>query len=79
MENITITNHIRFFRGLDLKSKIRILKELTDTLDDSMINYSESDVKQKNDEVFIDEMFGIWEDEEELTSDTVVNRTIFFN
>ena len=75
MKNMTISEYIGFFRTLDLKSKIEVLKELTNTLNESMSRnlVSETDL---SDDDFVDDLFGIWKNEEDLTSDNIVDRTM---
>ncbi len=75
MKNMTISEYIGFFRTLDLKSKIEVLKELTNTLNESM-NRSPVSEAELSDDDFVDDLFGIWKNEENLTSDSIVDRTI---
>ncbi|MEM1214495.1 MAG: hypothetical protein AAGJ82_02335 [Bacteroidota bacterium] len=65
MESLTIDNYVDFFRTLDLKTKVGVLKELTQELDEAV-------VKNERQE---DELFGIWKDEKNLNEDTIIQRT----
>ncbi len=78
MNNITLTDYIDFFRQLDLKQKIEILKELTNELGkavDQPVNQIKEAPKNEGHQV-IDELFGVWKDEEELTEESIIDRTI---
>lgn len=78
MNNITLTDYVNFFKRLDLKQKIEVLKQLTHELGKS-VDYSESQSKmiaKKEEHQFIDDLFGVWKNEEGLTEESIVNRTI---
>lgn len=77
MKNLTLPDYINFFRQLDLKQKIEILKELTNELGkavDHPVNQAKEASKKESDQV-IDELFGVWKDEEELTEERIIDRT----
>lgn len=72
MNDLTLNEVLRFFSTLDLKSKIAMLHELTSILNtdakESSPNSSESDI--------IDELFGVWKEEDTLTEQAIIDRTI---
>ncbi|MEN0003389.1 MAG: hypothetical protein AAF798_04575 [Bacteroidota bacterium] len=78
--NPTISEFIHLFQKLDLKSKVFLLKELTSLLDegievDTVVTNPSAEAKKKRDQV-IDELFGAWENEDELTEANIIQRTI---
>jgi len=77
MKEATINEFLNFFRSLDFKSKVEVLNAFTQELkrgvDKASKNvesgYSESDR-------VIDELFGIWKDEDGLSEETIIDRTV---
>ncbi|NBC06198.1 MAG: hypothetical protein GVY26_03290 [Bacteroidetes bacterium] len=77
MKEATINEFLNFFRSLDFKSKVEVLNVFTQELkrgvDEASKNvesgYSESDR-------VIDELFGIWKDEDGLSEEMIIDRTV---
>lgn len=79
MNDITVSNYIDFFRRLDLKQKVTILKELTNELSEVVVDQGKSEESNEADQVeglLIEELFGVWKDEDKLTEKSIINRTL---
>jgi len=80
MNNLTITEILSFFSSLDLKKKIEVLSELTNALNRSIqeqvLVEENSDIENSAENDLIDELFGIWKEEEQLSEESIINRTI---
>lgn len=79
MSDISIKEVLHFFRKLDLQGKIEMLNALTSLLNkevkhDSVPNL-ESNSRYKTSHKVIDELYGAWEHEAELTEEGIMNRT----
>ena len=77
MEDLTVNDYLNFFRHLDMKEKVNVLAKLTSILNNDIMNIedkSESVAVETNDHV-IDELFGVWVDEDNLTESTIIHRT----
>ena len=77
MEDLTVNDYLNFFRHLDMKEKVNVLAKLTSILNNDVMNIedkSESVAVETNDHV-IDELFGVWVDEDNLTESTIIHRT----
>lgn len=77
MTNLTLSDYLNYFKSLDFKGKVKILSELTSILNqdvsDSTIDVT--DEKGMTDAEFIDDLFGVWKDEDELNESSIINRT----
>lgn len=79
MDRLTINDFVNFFRSLELKRKIELLNELTSVLNSGMKEEALTEVideDAKPEDELVDELFGIWKDEDELTEATIINRTV---
>lgn len=77
MKEATINEFLNFFRSLDFKSKVEVLNAFTQELKrgvDKASKNVESDYSE-SDRV-IDELFGIWKDEDGLSEETIIDRTV---
>jgi hypothetical protein len=76
MKEATINEFLNFFRSLDFKSKVEVLNAFTQELKrgvDKASKNVESDYSES--EQVIDELFGIWKDEDGLSEETIIDRT----
>ncbi|MEL7222172.1 MAG: hypothetical protein AAGJ93_12690 [Bacteroidota bacterium] len=78
MNELSVANYISFFKKLDLKQKVEILKELTNELgrviDDTSV-ISGAPPSENVDDV-VDELFGVWKNEDGLTEESIIDRTV---
>jgi len=72
---MTIEQIVQFFRELDFKSKIEVLNQFTQELKKG-IEQKNNDQQESSDDQVIEDLFGIWKNEEELTEESIIDRTI---
>ena len=75
MKEVSIDELVQFFRKLDFKSKIEVLNQFTQELKKGIEQKTEEQEKSVKDQT-IDSLFGIWKNEEDLTEETIIDRTI---
>ncbi len=75
MKEMTIEQLVQFFRKLDFKSKIEVLNQFTQELKKG-VEQKNIDQQESSEDQVIDELFGIWKNEEELTEESIIDRTI---
>jgi hypothetical protein len=79
MKELKITDVLKFFQDLDFKDKIELLNQFTLELKKGVEKITErgvGDNGDSNEEQLIDELFGIWQSEDELTEETIIDRTV---
>lgn len=75
MKEMTIEQIVQFFRKLDFKSKIEVLNQFTQELKKG-VEQKNIDQQESSEDQVIEDLFGIWKNEEELTEETIIDRTI---
>lgn len=77
MTNLTLSDYLNYFKSLDFKGKVKILSELTSILNQDVSDSTNDimDEKGMTDAEFIDDLFGVWKDEDELNESSIINRT----
>ena len=79
MKELSINEVVKFFQNLEFKDKVELLNQFTLELKKGVENIKEKkeiEAEESGENQLIDELFGIWEAEENLTEETIINRTI---
>lgn len=77
MNDITLTEVVKFFERLNLAKKVEMLSELTDILNKGIKEEEAAAEKDSAEEdAVIDALFGAWAEEEGLNEDTIIDRTV---
>lgn len=78
MKELTVGEVLDFFRNLNFKDKIEVLSQITLELKrgvEEPIERKHVEGKPNEDEL-IDGLFGMWKSEEDLTEETIIDRTV---
>lgn len=73
MKEMTIEQLVQFFRKLDFNSKIEVLNQFTQELKKG-IEQKNIDQQESSEDQVIEDLFGIWKNEEELTEESILKR-----
>jgi hypothetical protein len=73
MKEMTIEQLVQFFRKLDFKSKIEVLNQFTQELKKG-VEQKNIDQQESSEDQVIEDLFGIWKNEEELTEESILER-----
>lgn len=77
MKEATINEFLNFFRSLDFKSKVEVLSAFTQELKKGVDTASQNvESGHLESEQVIDELFGIWKDEDGLNEESIIDRTV---
>ncbi|MEL7118175.1 MAG: hypothetical protein AAFO07_02005 [Bacteroidota bacterium] len=79
MKELSISDVLKFFQNLDFKDKVDLLNQFTLELKKGVENITEKkeiEAEESSEEQLIDELFGIWEAEKNLTEETIIDRTV---
>lgn len=77
MTNLTLNDYLNYFKSLDFKGKVKVLSELTSILNQDVSGSTTraSAESRMTDAECIDDLFGVWKDEDGLTEAAIINRT----
>ena len=79
MEELVLNNFLDVFSKLELKKKIEILSKMTNLLKSDFRDpdYENKDnLPPSNEDKVIEQLFGVWKDEEALQESNIIDRTI---
>lgn len=76
MNDITLTEVVKFFERLNLAKKVEMLSELTDILNKGIKEEAAAEKGNAEEDAVIDALFGAWAEEEDLNEDTIIDRTV---
>lgn len=76
MNDITLTEVVKFFERLNLAKQVEMLSELTAVLNKVIKEEAAAKQGEAEESAVIDALFGAWAEEEGLNEDTIIDRTV---